>query len=249
MSFSRSAAPLAALALGATVVLTTGCLTSTPQIHQVAQGLERSMPGTTFEREGGIKLGRLSLKFLRWAGNKSEEGAGGPAAEPGDTKPGEGEATGEATRRTLEEAIEGSGDDATGAATEAGPDDLAEVATEGATEKERAPREHHGTFDALSGLHRVEAGNYRISGLPPDLAGAGALERSLKREGWQTLARVRDDEQQAWVVYRLRGRHLRSLMVVAIEGDELSLVRLEGRLEDTLVAALDIARGELEVVD
>ena len=59
-------------ALATAALLTTGCLTSTPQIHQVAQGLERSMPGTRFEREGGVKLGRLSLHVIRWAGSRSE---------------------------------------------------------------------------------------------------------------------------------------------------------------------------------
>lgn len=177
----RCAAPFAALLA---LLLCTGCMTSTPQLHHVAHGLEQALPGTTLTPEGGIKLGRASLGFARWV-----------------------------SQRALEEEDE----------------------------------EARAAVSTLRGIRRVEVGTYRVRGLPLRFEHPREMEQALGFAGWTTLARVQDDDDLAWVVYRQRDRHIRSLLVIHVEGEELSMVRLQGKLEDTLAAALDVARGEAEL--
>ena len=164
-------APLCAL-------LFTGCFTSTPRLDSFACRLEDKMPGTRFEPQGGIKLGRLSLGLARGILH---------AVDDEDA----------ATAGTL-----------------------------------------------LAGLKRVEVAHYAIDGLPADTLPA-EVERSFHKNGWQTLARVRDDDNSAWVLYRMDGDSLRSLFVVTLDGDELGLIRLEGRLDQVVSAALNLARDEV----
>jgi hypothetical protein len=99
----------------------------------------------------------------------------------------------------------------------------------------------------LRGIRRVEVGTYRIQGLPLRFESPREMERALGLAGWATLARVQEDDDLAWVVYRQKDSHIRSLLVINVEGEELSMVRLQGRLEDALAAALDVARGEAEL--
>ncbi|MDY7093424.1 MAG: DUF4252 domain-containing protein [Acidobacteriota bacterium] len=172
------------LAAAVVLLLGTGCMTSTPQLHHVAHGLEQALPGTTLRPEGGVKLGRASLGFARWV-----------------------------SQRALEE------------------DD----------EETRA------AVSTLRGIRRVEVGTYRVQGLPLRFEHPREMEQALGLAGWTTLARVQQDDDLSWVVYRQRDRRIRSLLVINVEGEELSMVRLQGRLEDTLAAALDVARGEAEL--
>jgi hypothetical protein len=166
------------------LLLCNGCMTSTPQLHHVAHGLEQALPGTTLTPEGGIKLGRASLGLARMI-----------------------------SQRALEEEDE-------------------DARAAGRT---------------LRGIRRVEVGTYRIQGLPLRFESPREMERALGLAGWATLARVQEDDDLAWVVYRQKDSHIRSLLVINVEGEELSMVRLQGRLEDALAAALDVARGEAEL--
>lgn len=71
------------------------------------------------------------------------------------------------------------------------------------------------------------------------------LHDSFSRKGWTTLARFREDEQLAWVLVRMRRDSIDKLIVVHLDDEELTLVRLGGRLDDVLRAALDYARSEV----
>ena len=71
------------------------------------------------------------------------------------------------------------------------------------------------------------------------------LHDSFSRKGWSTLARFREDEQLAWVLVRMRRESIDKLIVVHLDDEELTLVRLGGRLDDVLRAALDYARSEV----
>jgi hypothetical protein len=165
------AAPLCALLL-------TGCFTATPRLDGFAHRLEGTMPGTHFEAQGGIKLGRLSLGLAR------------------------------AITRSVDD------EDAQDASL------------------------------LLAGLKRVEVAHYEVSGLAPDTLPA-AVERSFHRNGWRTMARVRDEDASSWVLYRMEDDSLRSLFVVTLDGEELGLVRLEGRLDLVVEAALRMSRDEV----
>jgi hypothetical protein len=161
-------------------VLLTGCFTSTPRLDNFAYRLEGTMPGTHFEPQGGIKLGRLSMGLARG----------------------------------IVRAVD---------------DEDTETASH-----------------ILKGIKRVEVAHYAVSGLPPSTTLPVEVERSFRKNGWRTMARVRDDEQCAWVLYRMDGQHLRSLFVVSVDGEELALVRLEGRLDQVVEAALKMSRDEVK---
>lgn len=165
------AAPLGALLL-------TGCFTSTPRLDSFAHRLEGTMPGTHFEAQGGIKLGRLSMGLARTIVRATDDEDAGEAAQ------------------------------------------------------------------ILKGLKRVEVAHYEVSGLAPDTLPV-AVERSFHNNGWRTMARVRDEDASSWVLYRMEDDHLRSLFVVTLDGEELALVRLEGRLDLVVEAALRMSRDEV----
>ncbi len=161
-------------------LVTAGCFTSTPRLNSVADALEEDLAGTTFERDFGLKLGRISTGFAKG---------------------------------------------------------IAGLALDGDEEEDRA------IHDSMKGVHRIEIATYQTHG---DLLidGPLAFERTMEHRGWQTVARLREDDSFTWVVFEERKGHLRGFMVVALENDELTLVQLRGRLDRTLAAAMQIAKDE-----
>ncbi|HVS65428.1 MAG TPA: hypothetical protein VMT85_18215 [Thermoanaerobaculia bacterium] len=87
--------------------------------------------------------------------------------------------------------------------------------------------------DDLAGLDR------RISG-----DRAFRLERVMRERGWIAAVTLRQGDERTWVYYRTNSRadRLRGVYVVALEGDELTLVRLTGRLDRALEAAISLSR-------
>jgi hypothetical protein len=59
------------------------------------------------------------------------------------------------------------------------------------------------------------------------------------------VARVADEDSLAWVLVRFDEKHVRSAVVLALDAEELALVRLSGRLDQVLVEALRFARSEV----
>jgi hypothetical protein len=70
------------------------------------------------------------------------------------------------------------------------------------------------------------------------------LERVLRERGWIAAVTLREGDERTWVYYRTNSRadRLRGVYVVALEGDELTLVRLTGRLDRALEAAISLSR-------
>jgi len=79
-------------------------------------------------------------------------------------------------------------------------------------------------------VQRVKVGVYEVDrlGAARDFDPA-ALER-FERGGWETAARIREDDELVWVMYRERRDTVRDLYVVVLDGDELILARVQGRL-------------------
>ncbi len=84
----------------------------------------------------------------------------------------------------------------------------------------------------LRDVHRVKVGVFRTRELPLD----GDLElhtlRRFERNGWSVAARVREDDEQVWVLYRERYGHIRDMFVLVLDPDELVIVRFEGDLNE-----------------
>jgi hypothetical protein len=93
----------------------------------------------------------------------------------------------------------------------------------------------------LNAVHRVDVATYRVSSLPDldRIQGDTRFADQLADAGWTMVVRTREADENAWVYLRSdEAGIMRSLFVVALETDELTLVRLDGRLDQALVEAI-----------
>ncbi|HSS51477.1 MAG TPA: DUF4252 domain-containing protein, partial [Thermoanaerobaculia bacterium] len=93
-------------------------------------------------------------------------------------------------------------------------------------------------------IHRVEVATYRVKSLP-DLGRLDRLEketgfeRDLARAGWTMAVRTRDKDERTWIfLHDGEGGSLSNLFVVSLDKGELTLVRLDGRLDRAFAAAV-----------
>ena len=194
MRHAGTGSPRGALALAGaslcTLLLASGCITmSSPEVASMKNDIETALDGD-FEREVGIRLGRLSIGL------------------------------GKAILNTIADE-----DD----------EDLSDVT------------------EMLRGLHKVEVSVYQTG----ELGGEGwrdvsrRVESAMAREDFTATVRVRDDHELAWVFCRIDEKErLRAVTVIALDGEQLTLVRLAGRLDRALAAAIslanDAAGGDVE---
>ena len=99
-------------------------------------------------------------------------------------------------------------------------------------------------FAALRGVKKVELATFEAYG-DDDFEFPRTFERSLARKGWSTLAKFRDHGELGWVVYRMDEERLKNVMVVVLDHGELTLIRLGGRLDKVVSAALEFSRDEV----
>lgn len=95
--------------------------------------------------------------------------------------------------------------------------------------------------EILDEIHRVEVATYRVSSLPDldRIAGDTRFESELARTGWHMALRARDEDSRTWLFVREHpDGTMRNLFIVALDGDELSLVRVDGRLDRALAEAM-----------
>jgi hypothetical protein len=93
----------------------------------------------------------------------------------------------------------------------------------------------------LSRIHSVEVATYRVHSLPDldRLAGDTRFEKQLSQHGWTPMVRTREENSQAWVFVRTDpAGALRNLFVVDLSESELSLVRIDGRIDQVLAEAI-----------
>lgn len=98
--------------------------------------------------------------------------------------------------------------------------------------------------DIFRELDRVEMGTYRVEG-PVSVANLEPTEL-LGGGHWLTLARIQHPGEVVWVLYQEHRGSIHTAMVMALDGDELTLVHLEGRLDRVITAAMDVARQQAE---
>jgi hypothetical protein len=97
----------------------------------------------------------------------------------------------------------------------------------------------------LRGLRKVEVSVYETGEIGRDgwQDVSRRVERAMAREDFTATVRVRDDEELAWVFCRLDEKEqLRAVTVIALDHEQLMLVRLGGRLDRALAAAISLAR-------
>jgi hypothetical protein len=92
---------------------------------------------------------------------------------------------------------------------------------------------------AMKAISSVDVGVFRVANSPENI---GLLLPSFAGDGWEPIVRLRSRTDNAQVLVRESRGKLRGLMVAALDGEELTLVRLHGDLEPLLQVAI---AGEL----
>ena len=92
----------------------------------------------------------------------------------------------------------------------------------------------------LQDISRVEISVYDViqSELPKRLETPARIGAMIA-DGWEMAARVRDKNEAVWVLYRLDDESVREIFVVALDAEELVMVKVKGRLERVIARVLN----------
>ncbi|MCP3957981.1 MAG: DUF4252 domain-containing protein [bacterium] len=104
------------------------------------------------------------------------------------------------------------------------------------------PDEDEEDLRIISHVRRVDVATYRVVERPEgEIDIPIRFEQRLADNGWETLARVREDDEQTWVLYHLddSGKgSIDAMFVVTLDRWELAVVALEGRLDKVIAEAV-----------
>jgi hypothetical protein len=91
----------------------------------------------------------------------------------------------------------------------------------------------------LKDVSRVEVAVYELDTDEPSrpIQTPSRIEEMLK-DGWEMAARVRERDESVWVLYRVDDDSVREVFVVALDREELTMVKVKGRLERLIGRAL-----------
>jgi hypothetical protein len=90
-------------------------------------------------------------------------------------------------------------------------------------------------------VHRVEVATYRVKSLPnlDRLGKETGFEHDLARAGWTVAVRTREADERTWIfLHTSEDGALSNLFVVSLDKGELTLVRVDGRLDRAFAAAV-----------
>ena len=94
----------------------------------------------------------------------------------------------------------------------------------------------------LREIHRVEVATYRVHDLPDTIGlreKAPDFERQLARAGWNLTVKAQEDNSPSWLFTRSDGQGgLSNLLVVDLDDQELTVVRMDGRLDRVFAEAV-----------
>jgi hypothetical protein len=95
--------------------------------------------------------------------------------------------------------------------------------------------------EILNDIRRIDVATYRVHALPDldRIQGRTRFEDRLARDGWSMAVRTREKDERTWLFTRNDADgHLRNFFVVTLDGGELTLVRIDGRLDRALAEAI-----------
>src|SRR5947208_10743399 len=90
-------------------------------------------------------------------------------------------------------------------------------------------------------INAFDVASYKVHNLPSldGLAADPRFDRELKAHGWSQLVRTHEANESTWVYVRgTPDGVLNNLFVVSLEKDELTLVRVDGRLDKMIAMAM-----------
>ncbi len=94
----------------------------------------------------------------------------------------------------------------------------------------------------LEGLTKIQVGIYQVESRPRE-PGDLKLGRSYMAN-WEPMANVREDDEDVMVLLKRKKGQVREMLVVVSDRDELTIVRMKGRLDDVLEEAVAFGRDE-----
>ena len=99
----------------------------------------------------------------------------------------------------------------------------------------------------VNAIKRVDIATYRVVELPNtlDTSVIRHIESRFADRGWNKIVRTREDDDNTWVFSRHRDDgSISGIFVVDLDGYELSIVGVEGRLDEILANAIADEPGE-----
>ena len=95
----------------------------------------------------------------------------------------------------------------------------------------------------LEDVRRVKVGVYRVEHNPRDLD-AYDLPTLRRLRGWETAARIREENEVVWVLYREHRGRIEQMFVAVLDDENLVLTRLDGDLQGVLEVVME-EKGQL----
>ena len=89
----------------------------------------------------------------------------------------------------------------------------------------------------LRSIRRVDVAVYEVFSFPETIEGdeLSAMDRRLHKSGWTRLLRARETDEITWVYSReSRSGGIRDLFVISVDGVEMVMVRVGGKLDRVL---------------
>lgn len=92
----------------------------------------------------------------------------------------------------------------------------------------------------LRDVSRIELAVYNTEHMPPasSVSTPERLAKMTESEGWELAVKVRDENELAWILYRLHEDVIKELYVVVVTDEELVMIKAEGKLERLVARAL-----------
>jgi len=100
----------------------------------------------------------------------------------------------------------------------------------------------------LRGVRRVEVGVYQVQGLRRGVEDRRSIDPP-ELPGWENIVRVREDDEEVFVLVREEEDEIRGMLIVVAEEDEWVLVRIRGKLQHTLESVMELAFDRAERPD
>lgn len=102
----------------------------------------------------------------------------------------------------------------------------------------------------LDGVSRIEFVIYKVRGLgrlhrteTPNI-----IESLIEDRGWEMIVKAREESELAWILYREEDGRVRDLLITAIDGEEMVLIKVSGRLDRVFEQALADHHGLTDMV-
>ena len=92
-------------------------------------------------------------------------------------------------------------------------------------------------LDLLRAIRRVDVAVYEVLSFPDSIRGdeLSAMDRRLGKAGWTRMLRSRESDEVTWIYSReSRSGGIRDLFVISVDGVEMVMVRVGGKLDRVL---------------